>query len=216
MTNFTMPVVYPITDAQISGLSHTAQVEKLIAGGAKLIQLREKYLSPQEFYDDAREALKIAHANDVKILINDRVDLARVLKADGVHLGQTDLPPDEARKILGATAIIGFSTHNVEQVREALKMPIDYIAFGPVFNTTTKENPDAVVGLETLKRIGEIIKNHDETKFPLIAIGGITGENAVEVLKAGADSVAIISDLLREPHKITDKMLEAVSKILCF
>lgn len=195
------PKIYPITDTKITNLSHAEQVERLIAGGAKLIQLREKYASPKDFYEQAKTALAIARKNDVKIIINDRVDIALALKADGVHLGQTDLPPARARKLLGENAIIGFSTHNAEQIAEALKFPIDYVAIGPIFATNTKENPDEIVGLEFLKKARNLIGD-----FPLVAIGGITFENFREVLSAGASSAAIISDLLSEPNKISDKL----------
>ncbi len=139
-----LPKIYPITDTRITNLSHAAQVEKLIEGGAKFIQLREKYASSKDFYEQAKEALKIARKMDVKIIINDRVDIALALGADGVHLGQDDLPPEFARKILGEKAIIGFSTHNLQQAADAVKLPIDYLAIGPVFATKTKENPDEI------------------------------------------------------------------------
>ena len=195
------PTVYPITDTRISKISLAEQVEKLIDGGAAFIQLREKYAAPRDFYEAAQAALEIARKHRVKIIINDRVDIALALKADGVHLGQDDLPPENARKILGAKAIIGFSTHNLEQVAAAVKMPIDYLAFGPVFATTTKENPDATVGIEALKKVRQSIGS-----FPLVAIGGINSENFREVLQAGADSVAVISDLISDAGQITEKM----------
>ncbi len=197
---FPLPKVYPITNRKISGLSHGAQVSRLIEGGATFIQLREKDLSPQNFYAEAEIAIKIAREKNVKILINDRVDLALCLKADGVHLGQDDLPPEMARKILSDQAIIGFSTHNVAQAIEAAKMPIDYLAIGPIFGTQTKENPDPTVGLENLKKIREAIGD-----FPLVAIGGITPENAKEVFLSGANSVAVISELLKEPDFIAQR-----------
>ena len=197
--NFELPKIYPITDALLSKISHVEQVEKLIKGGANFIQLREKYASPQEFYKSAESALKLARARDVKIIINDRVDIALALKADGVHLGQDDLPPAEARKILGGKAIIGFSTHNIEQAVTAIRFPIDYLAIGPIFTTGTKENPDAVVGLEDLRKVREATGN-----FPLVAIGGINLENLREVYKAGADSAAIISSLISDTGKISE------------
>ena len=196
-----LPKIYPITDTRITELSHAVQVERLIDGGATFIQLREKYASPKKFYEQAKEALKIARKHNVKIIINDRVDIALALGADGVHLGQDDLPPEFARKILGKKAIIGFSTHNLQQAADAVKLPVDYLAIGPVFATKTKENPDKIVGIEGVKNMREIIKN-----FPLVAIGGITGENFREVLNAGTDSVAVISDLLFQPDKITENM----------
>ncbi len=197
--------IYPITDTRITKLSHAEQVLKLIEGGARLIQLREKRALPRSFYEDARKAVVIARAERVKIIINDRVDIALALKADGVHLGQDDLPPDEARRILGDEAIIGFSTHNLEQAFEAVKLPIDYLAIGPVFPTKTKENPDETVGLEGVKVVREAIGD-----FPLVAIGGITIENFRDVLRAGAGSVAVIGNLLSEPDKIGEKMKKFV------
>jgi thiamine-phosphate pyrophosphorylase len=201
MRKFVPPKIYPITDRRVSGLSHLEQVEKLFAGGARFIQLREKHLAPKDFYAEAEKVMTFARPRDVKIIINDRVDLALALEADGAHLGQDDLPPAEARKILGETAIIGFSTHSVEQAITAVKFPIDYIAIGPIFATTTKENPDAVVGIEGLRRVRKLIG-----EFPLVAIGGITQENARLCLKAGADSVAVISCLLNEPERVSEKI----------
>lgn len=201
--NFELPKIYPVTDVRQSGISHAEQVKKLIDGGAEFIQLREKYLTPKEFYADAEIALKIARENDVKIIINDRVDIAVALKADGVHLGQDDLPPENARKILGEKAIIGFSTHNIDQAIEAINFPVDYIAIGPVFSTKTKENPDEVVGLEGVKKVRDAIKD-----FPLVAIGGINFENFQIVLKSGADSVAIVSGIISEAEKISENYLK--------
>jgi thiamine-phosphate pyrophosphorylase len=200
-----LPKIYPITDTRITNLSHAKQVKRLIDGGAKFVQLREKYASPKEFYEQAKEALEITRKNDVKIIINDRVDIALALKADGVHLGQDDLPPERARKILGEKAIIGFSIHNLKQAVEAIKLPIDYLAIGPVFATKTKEKPDKIVGIEGVKIVREAVGN-----FPLVAIGGITLQNFREVLDAGANSAAIISDLLSEPDSITKKMKEII------
>jgi len=196
-----LPKIYPITDTRIVNLSHAEQVEKLTRGGATLIQLREKNASPRDFYEQAKEALEFARKNNVKVIINDRIDIALVLKADGVHLGQDDLLPEHARKILGEKAIIGFSTHNLKQAVEAVSFPIDYLAIGPVFVTKTKENPDAVVGVEGVRKVREAIGD-----FPLVAIGGVSLENFQEVLSAGADSVAIIGDLLSEADKITEKL----------
>jgi thiamine-phosphate pyrophosphorylase len=198
---FVLPKIYPITDISLSGLSHAEQCRRLIAGGAQIVQLREKKLSPREFYEAAQEALAVAEKQNVRLIINDRADIALALKAGGVHLGQDDLPPQMARELLGANELVGFSTHSVEQAVEALKFPIDYIAVGPIFATRTKENPDKIVGLEGLKSVREAIGN-----FPLVAIGGITLENAPEVFAAGADSIAVIGDLLSEPEKITEKM----------
>lgn len=196
-----LPKIYPITDTRITKLSHFEQVKVLIEGGAGFIQLREKYLSPEEFYAQAADAIDFARKRGAKIIINDRVDLALALKADGIHLGQDDLPPEQAREILGEKAIIGLSTHSVEQAVEAARLPIDYIAIGPVFATKTKENPDEVVGLEGLRHVRQAVGN-----FPLVAIGGINSGNFREVFSGGADSLAIISEILSPPEKIIENL----------
>ncbi len=200
MKDFELPALYPITDTKISRLSHVAQVERLIAGGAKLIQLREKNLPPKDFFDEAVKAVKTARRHKVKILINDRVDIALCAGADGVHLGQTDLPPQAARRILGSQAIIGFSTHSLEQAIAAPKLSIDYIAIGPIFSTKTKENPGETISLGTLQLICRAVN-----EFPLVAIGGIDQENARSCLEAGADSVAVISALLKNSNAIAER-----------
>jgi len=187
---FSLPKLYPITDVFISGLSHAEQIERLAAGGASLIQLREKHASPREFYQVALEAMIVAKRLGVQLVINDRVDIAIAVKADGVHLGQDDLPPGKVRMLLGEDRIIGSSTHTLDQALEADSAPVDYIAIGPVFPTSTKENPDAIVGAANIREIKSRISK------PLVAIGGITLESARSVIDAGADSIAVISDLL--------------------
>ena len=200
-----LPRVYPITDTQLSGLSHAQQVARLIEGGASLIQLRDKHAAPREFYREAAAALQVARDRNARLIINDRVDIALALKADGVHLGQTDLPVEAARSLLGRDAIIGFSTHNAEQAKLATAMPVDYVAFGPVFPTSTKQDPDPVAGLLALKEVRAIVGS-----LPLVAIGGITHGNALEVLKAGADAVAAVGALIANPKRIR----ENISKML--
>jgi thiamine-phosphate pyrophosphorylase len=177
-------------------------VRRLIEGGATLIQLRDKTTPPGDFYRDAEAALKIARHHNVTIIINDRVDIALALRVEGIHLGQTDLPPDAARKLLGPKAFIGLSTHNLEQVHVAIKQPVDYIAFGPIYQTTTKEEPDPATGLTTLRLVRQIVA------LPLVAIGGINQTNAPEVLYAGADSVATISSLLQPATSISENLRE--------
>ena len=172
---------------------------RLISGGAKIIQLRGKNAEPANWYEDAESAAELCRENDVTLIVNDRCDLAMAIGADGVHLGQTDMPPDAARKLLGDSATIGFSTHTLEQVREAVNFPVDYIAFGPVFPTTTKVDPDVVVGLEMLSQVREIAG-----RIPLVAIGGITKKNAASVFDAGADSLALIGALLSNPSQIEE------------
>jgi thiamine-phosphate pyrophosphorylase len=194
---FELPKLYPITDLAISQLSHAEQVIRLSEGGATVIQLREKNLAAKGFFKEAEKALGKARERGVKIIINDRVDIALALKADGVHLGQDDLPPAEARQLLGPDAIIGFSTHNFEQAERAVQLPVDYIAIGPIFPTSTKQNPDPPIGLPGLSQVRQVVG-----EIPLVAIGGITAERASEVLAAGADSVAIVRGLLSDPNKI--------------
>ena len=188
--SFSLPKIYPITDTLISGLSHAQQIELLAAGGASLIQLREKRASPREFYRAALEAVSMARRLGVRIIINDRVDIAIAVNADGVHLGQDDLPPDKARVLLGASRIIGYSTHSLEQALAADLAPIDYVAIGPVLQTATKERPYPIVGLETVREVRRRISK------PLVAIGGITLDRARAIVEAGADSIAVIADLL--------------------
>ncbi len=161
------------------------------------MQLREKYLSPREFYYQAEEALRVARKSGVTLIINDRVDIALALGAGGVHLGQDDLTPLAARRLLGERAIIGWSAHNVEQALQAARQPIDYLAIGPVFETSTKENPDPIVGLDGLRRVRQVVG-----QMRLVAIGGISFRNVREVLAAGADSVVVIAAIVGQPEKI--------------
>ncbi len=195
-----LPKIYPITNKEITRLSHPEQVEILIEAGATLIQLRDKNASSEDFYNEAADAIKLAHASDVKIIINDRVDIALVLRADGVHLGQDDLSPEHARRLLGNEAIIGLSTHNVEQAKLAAKLPVDYVAIGPIFSTKTKEDHEIPVGIEVVKAVKSAVGD-----LPVVAIGGIDQANAAEVLSAGAMSLAVISALLSPPAEIVEK-----------
>ncbi len=185
---FQLPKIYPITDTAISGISHGRQAEKLIAGGARLIQIRDKAASSRDLYAASVEAMKVAANTGCLIIINDRVDIALACGAAGVHLGQDDMPVTEARKLLGTGAVIGLSTHSVEQALEAVELPLDYIAIGPAFTTATKEQPYAAFGPEGIRKVRKAIGT-----FPLVAIGGINSENLESIFEAGADSAAIIS-----------------------
>ena len=181
----------------MSGLSHAEQVAQLAAGGATLIQLREKNLAPSTFFEETKAAVTWAQQHSVRVIINDRADIALATKADGVHLGQDDLPVEAARWILGNDAIIGYSTHNLAQVERALTLPIDYLAIGPIFATTSKTDTEPTVGLDGLRSVARLAKS-----LPIVAIGGITMENARAVTDAGASSVALISALLVENQAI--------------
>jgi thiamine-phosphate pyrophosphorylase len=174
---------------------------QLAMGGATFIQLREKQTSSREILRVARELRRVLPQN-VRLIVNDRADLCIAAGADGVHLGQNDLPPEAARRIVGAKLVVGVSTHNPRQVESADGSAADYVAVGPVFSTISKDNPDPVIGLEGVKRARAL------TEKPLIAIGGITLENCRSVIDAGADSVAVISDLLPHPRKRTAAFLE--------
>lgn len=197
---FQLPRIYPITDRHISGLSHAEQVANLAKGGATLIQLRDKSATARDFFHEAAKAVTLARKLGVKIIINDRVDIALSLSADGVHLGQSDMPPQAARRMLGDNAIIGLSTHNLRQAVAAAEEPVDYIAIGPIFSTTSKPDTHPVVGLDGLAKVRASVSTQ------LVAIGGITDRNAAAVFTAGADSVALIDAILASRHEIASRV----------
>jgi thiamine-phosphate pyrophosphorylase len=196
------PRLYAILDTScfqdIEVLFSTA--EQLLAGGVALLQYRDKTSSARELLQEARE-LKRRLGGSVKLIMNDRADLCLAAGFDGVHVGQEDLSPQGARKVIGARLWLGVSTHNAEQVKEADKTSADYIAIGPVFPTASKVNPDPVVGLDGVRKARAL------TRKPLVAIGGINRANCRSVIEAGADSVAVISDLIREPRKSAEEIL---------
>jgi thiamine-phosphate pyrophosphorylase len=188
------PFLYPILDAELlAGRPCGAAVAQLARGGARIVQLRAKGVSDRVLFALAQEALGAARESSILFVVNDRPDVALMLGADGVHLGQDDLPPAEARRLLGADAIVGWSTHSLEQLDHAADEPVDYVAFGPVFPTATKRDADPVVGLAALRAA------RARTVRPLVAIGGITADNARETAAAGADGLAVISGLLAAP-----------------
>jgi thiamine-phosphate pyrophosphorylase len=197
----TLPNIYPITDTRVSSLPHIEQVRRMVSGGASFIQLRDKSAPAGEFYNSVVEVMSFIRERDVKVIVNDRVDIALAADADGVHLGQDDLPASEARRILGTDAIIGISTHSLEQFRAALDQPVDYIAIGPIFATNTKKDHDPVVGLDMLTLVKSIAG-----RMPIVAIGGINRSNAPSVLHAGADSAAVISDVLSSADEIDSRV----------
>lgn len=189
------PRLYAVIDpARSGGRSPVVISELLLAAGVKLIQYREKRASTREQFEISKQiAVRTRKARAV-FIVNDRADIARAVESNGVHLGQEDLPPELARSVLMPGKWIGYSTHSLEQVMAAEQTSADYIAFGPVFPTRSKDNPDPVVGLEGLR------KARKATRKPLVAIGGITAENAKSAIDAGADSVAVISDLVGAPN----------------
>ncbi len=167
-------------------------IRQLAAGGAAILQLRMKAEADAVRFDLATQAVAAARAAGVPLIVNDRPDIARMAGADGVHVGQADLPAGEVRRLLGLEAIVGVSTHDLEQLRAATAEPVDYVAFGPVFATTTKADAEPAVGIEGLRRAREV------ATLPLVAIGGVTRANAASVIAAGSDGIAVISDLLHE------------------
>ena len=164
-----------------------------IDGGARLLQLRAKDLPGAVFLETATAIVQLAHARGASVIVNDRADIARLAGADGVHVGQDDLPPASVRAIVGEQATVGLSTHTLEQLERAVSEPVSYVAIGPVFGTTTKVTGHERVGLDMVR---EAARRTRARGLPLVAIGGITLENARSVIQAGADAVAVISDLV--------------------
>ncbi|HUK19407.1 MAG TPA: thiamine phosphate synthase [Bryobacteraceae bacterium] len=190
----TLPRLYPILDtASLAGCGLTlpAAAAAVLDGGAGILQIRHKGHWSRDIFDAAREVARLCREAGAPLVVNDRADFAMLLQA-GLHVGQDDLPPRECRKLLGSEATLGFSSHNAWQLAAAGGEPVDYVALGPVYPTASKRNPDPVVGVEEVRRLRALIDK------PLVAIGGIRMENALEVLDAGADSVAVIAGLLPE------------------
>ncbi len=183
-----LPRLYAITDASAAE-SHVEQVEQFARAGVRWIQVRDKRASGRDLYEITVAALAVARPLGAKIIVNDRVDVALAAGADGAHVGQDDLPADGARQVLGPDRIVGVSTHSPEQAVVAMMRPVDYVAIGPVFATSTKENPDPVVGLDGVAAVRALVG------VSLVAIGGITLDRAPEVIAVGADSVAVVGDL---------------------
>ena len=193
--------VYPILDTETleaRGFSITRAAAAWLEGGAGILQLRHKRHWGRGVFEAAREIARLCREAGALFLVDDRADIALLLEA-GLHVGQDDLPPRDARHLMGADGIIGYSSHNVQQICAAGGEPVDYVAFGPVFTTASKRNPDPVTGIEGIKECRALVEK------PLVAIGGITRETAVAVLAAGADAVAVIGDLL--PAELTSLSL---------
>ena len=191
MPALALPRLYAILDPEATrGRSPAEALRALLDGGTAIIQLRAKSLAPRNFLELARLARAETRARGCRLIINDRADIALACEADGVHLGQDDLPLAAGRKIMGAK-IIGVSTHDVVQAREAERGGADYVGFGPMFGTTTKDTGYTARGIEMLREIRAAVH------LPIVAIGGITEEKAPAVWRAGAHSVAIIGDILQ-------------------
>jgi thiamine-phosphate pyrophosphorylase len=195
----TISRLYPIVDAEVlakRGLSLKAVVQALRAANVQMVQLRNKIAGPQRILADAAMLQEILQGSGCRLIMNDRADLAVLAEWGGVHVGQGDLSPEDARRVVGAERWIGISTHTEEQVYVADASCADYIAVGPVFATGTKLDAEQVIGLDGVRRARLL------TKKPIVAIGGITRENARSVIDAGADSVAVISALFAEGETV--------------
>ena len=201
----TLPRLYAILDASVfqDADALITAAKELAAGGVTLLQYRNKSGDALLMLDQARE-LKWLLGESVKLIMNDRADLCLAAGFDGVHLGQDDLSADGARSVIGPNLMLGVSTHNPAQVIAADQTSADYIAIGPVFATPRKANPDPVIGVDGV-RAARLL-----TRKPLVAIGGITRANCHGVVDAGADSVAVISDLIWDPRKSVEEFLRAL------
>lgn len=193
MKRLVLPRLYVILDAALLTVPETECAEMLVDAGVRLLQYRNKTACGRELFERAKRLSSALHPQGVTFLVNDRGDVAWTAEASGVHVGQEDLEAEAARSVIGAGKLLGVSTHNLEQFERAALSSADYVAIGPVFSTSTKAHPDPVVGIELIRRIRPL------TVKPIVAIGGITLERAAEVVRAGADSVAVISDILLAP-----------------
>ncbi len=207
MSRIVLPRLYPIVDAAFFADRATmlAFIEELVGAGLTLLQYRNKSGDVRRMLEDAiaiRE-LVAGRATPIRLIMNDRADIALAAGLDGVHVGQDDLSPSSVRRVIGQERGLGVSTHNPEQLRLADESDADYLAIGPVFGTTSKERPDPVVGLEGVRAARAL------TRKPLVAIGGITPANCASVIAAGADSVAVISAILPQPEVSASQRVEA-------
>jgi thiamine-phosphate pyrophosphorylase len=198
----TLPRLYAILDVSLFPGTEALRLfaGELASGGMTLLQYRNKSGIAREMLDQAR-ALKSRMGASVKLIMNDRADLCLAAGFDGVHIGQDDLSADGVRRVIGPNLMLGVSTHNPEQVIAADQTSADYVAIGPVFATSSKKNPDPTIGVEGVRQARLL------TQKPLVAIGGITRTNCRAVIDAGADSVAVISDLLLDPRKSIEEFL---------
>jgi thiamine-phosphate pyrophosphorylase len=195
-----LPSFYPVLDSELlarRGLGLVPAAEALLEAGVRILQLRHKTHFSRDVFGEAERIARMCADAGALFVLNDRADMAMLLDS-ALHIGQDDLPPAAARRLIGDSRVLGFSTHNEAQLRAAAGEPVDYVALGPIFGTASKPNPDPVVGLAELRRLRRF------ALVPMVAIGGITRATALEVLNAGADSVAVIADLFPEPCTVRD------------
>ena len=188
-----MTAIVDLEVAERAGWRPADLAAAYLSGGATFLQVRAKRASGAEFVDLAATIVELARPGGAVVVVNDRADIARIARADGVHVGQTDLPPADVRQIVGGDAVVGLSTHTLEQMNAAVREPVTYVAIGPVFGTTSKATGYDAVGLDMVRSAAASAKSRG---LPLVAIGGITLATARSVIDAGATSVAIIGDLL--------------------
>jgi len=189
-----LPRLYVILDAALLTVPETDCAQELATAGVRLLQYRNKRASARELFETSKKLLLLLSPLGVSLVVNDRPDVAAVAGANGVHVGQEDLGVEEVRRVVGAEKLVGVSTHNLEQFERAAASSVDYIAVGPIFTTGTKSNLDPVVGTQFIREVRPL------TDKPIVAIGGITLQRAPEIIESGADSVAVISDILRAPE----------------
>jgi thiamine-phosphate pyrophosphorylase len=206
---FPLHAILDIDAASRAGYDPAALGRIFFDAGARLVQLRAKQLASRPFLELADALVRDATAYEAAVIVNDRVDIARLSGAAGAHVGQTDLPPAAARRLLGPGAVIGYSTHSTGQVDAAAREPVSYIAVGPVFGTGSKDTGYAPVGLDLVRSAAR-----QAAGMPIVAIGGITLETAPEVIAAGAAAVAVISDLLAggDPARRIQAYLRALDR----
>jgi thiamine-phosphate pyrophosphorylase len=190
--------LYALIDPAVAGGRSLGDIAKRIAGSATLVQLRDKHGSTRQLVEEARELTMVLAPLDIPLLINDRVDVALAAEADGVHIGQDDMSPADARLLLGKTAIIGLSVKTVEQAKAAPLELLDYVGIGGVYGTTSKADAKAPIGLSGFNAVAQAIRARDP-KFPICGIAGINQSNAADVIMQGADGVAVISALSMAP-----------------
>ena len=194
MKRLVLPRLYVILDRALLTVPETECALGLVDAGVRLLQYRHKAASARELLESSKRLSTALISRDVTFIVNDRADIAALSGANGVHVGQEDLDVEAVRTVIGREKFVGVSTHNKEQFQHAAATSADYIAVGPIFSTVTKNNPDPVVGTDFIRRVRLL------TDKPIVAIGGITLDRAAEVIQAGADSVAVISDILRAPE----------------
>lgn len=203
----TIPPILPVLDAGLAGDRLLELTEQVAAGGAEWIEFRDKVGDDRGRYERAVRVAEICARTGLELLVNDRADVALAVGARGVHLGQRDLPPDAARKLLGPDAVIGLSVDTADEAQAAVRLAVDYVALGPIFATASKHDTGPVVGVERLHAVRAAL----DRDMPLVAIGGITPQNAAAVTTAGGDCVAVVSSILgaRDPAVATADLLRA-------